>query len=97
MYTHIWQDSIDAIDSSRYANLTEHCSCHPGVSQTRCGINVYTLPQVDVKLGVPSSSISWWTLKIPWCPEYASYRWSLGQVPALSYRGHCLSGTVTPL
>ena len=38
----------------------------------RRGTNVCAVPQMDVKMGVPSASISWWTLKIPRCP---SWRW----------------------
>ena len=28
---------------------------------------MYIVPQMAVKLGVLSTSISWWMLKIPWC------------------------------
>ena len=43
-------------------------NCHPGVSQTGWFINVSAVPRMDVEAGVPSAHISWWTVKIPWCP-----------------------------
>ena len=44
-------------------------NCHPSVSQAGWYINTCAIPGMDIKLGVPSAGISWWTLKIPWCPS----------------------------
>ena len=49
-------------------DLNPVINCHPAVSQARRFISECVIPGVDVKLGVPSVSISWWALKIPWFP-----------------------------
>ena len=30
---------------------------HPGVSQAGCGINMYAVSRIDIKLGLPSTSM----------------------------------------
>ena len=65
---------------SKLAGLDCHpdsaMNCHPGVSQTGGFIHVCAVLRMDVKLGVPSAGISWWTSKAHsvLCEEYVSYR-----------------------
>ena len=44
-------------------------SCQPGGLQAGRLINGYVVPRMYIKLGIPSADISWWKLKIPWCPS----------------------------
>ena len=39
------------------------------------------------KLGFPAADISWWTLKIPWCPSRRVGTLDILQNPALTYSG----------
>ena len=56
--------------------------------------------QMDVKPDVPSAGIIWWALKIP-SVFIAKRTGAIAgitnklQIPALTYRGHCISGTAT--
>jgi len=58
------------------------------------------LPWMDVKLGDPSTSRSWWMLKIPQCPlrRQRAITDTLNklQIAALIQREHCISGTAMP-
>ena len=50
-------------------NLESRPSCNrqPGVLQAGRSNNVCAVSHMDAKLGIPSTSIGWWTLKIPLC------------------------------
>ena len=51
------------------SNLDPTVNCHPEISQTGRGINVYAILRKDIKQEDPSIRIGyWWMLKIPWCP-----------------------------
>jgi len=54
-------------------------------------------------MGIPSASISWLMLKILLCPSRrlcepspASWPNPKSQIPAITYRGHCISGMAKP-
>ena len=58
---------------------------------------VCAVPQMDIKLGVPSTGISWWHGVLH--KESMSYRQHLEQIlqiPARTSREHCISSTATP-
>ena len=73
-------------------------NCHPGEF-----INVCTVPRMDVTMCIPSSSISLWMLKnkdrkVSFAKSRVAVANTLAkfQIPALTYRGHCISGTAAP-
>ena len=78
-------------------------NCHPDVFQAGSFIKVCAVPQRDVKLGVLSTGISWWMLKIP-VPYLKSrwviYLWQAEQIPNscsnLQGELHRICSTVTP-
>ena len=51
--------------SSMDLNLGPAMKYHPGVSQIGLITNVCAVPPMDVQLGVSSTDIRWWMLKIP--------------------------------
>ena len=68
-----WQDSLYVCalafqQSSLGLNPDTAINWHPGVSQAGRGTDVRTVPQMDAQQGVLSTSISWWTLEVLWCP-----------------------------
>ena len=77
--------------SSLGLNPNPAINCHPGVSPAGWFINVCAIPWIYVELGVPSSGISWWMLKIPRCPlrrvgELSPAPWYKLQIPARTDR-----------
>ena len=65
-----WQDGFEVGTlaselSSLGLNPDAAINCHRRVSQTGKGINVCAVLQMNVQQGIPSYSISWWTLKTP--------------------------------
>ena len=64
-------------------------------------INVFAVPRMNVKTGIMSASIRWWMLKDPMVSFTKSRRaiartLNKFKIPALTSRGHCISGTAMP-
>ena len=59
--------TLDSELCSQGLNVARAINCRPGVYHAGQSINVCAVPRMDVKLGVLSAGISWWTLSIPRC------------------------------
>ena len=97
------QDGLDLPTLASKLSSPGFESRHSDKLSSRCftgrvNPQVCAVPRMDVKLGVLSASICWWTLKIPWV-SFMKSRQAITvtldkfEIPTLTSRGYCISGT----